>query len=91
MFGKKQEEEKTAGLLSVYVLFDTTLEEGSPPFLANNDGHALRMYGEAQTKNQYKDDGELWHVGFYDKAIPFLYQNQPRQVKPTTGNTNAGE
>lgn len=95
MFGLKKETKQEiviqTNLLNIYILWDTVLEEGSGLFCANNDNHALRIFDQAQETNKYANETQLWRLGNYNKAIPKISHEEPRQIHPTVETTNASD
>lgn len=70
--------------LNLYVVRDVVLEQSWPIAEAKNDGMALRNYQKVLSENEFKDDFELYQVGWYDHDTDrgeFL--SAPRLVRAT--------
>lgn len=55
-------------LFNIYVIYDKVAEEAGPPFVAVNDGVALRKYRDMQIPASLKDDYEMRCLGLYDSV-----------------------
>lgn len=56
----------------LYVIYDTTMQEANPPFVANNDNHAQRMADQQIRKEVPPDQWselELRRVALWDSVF----------------------
>lgn len=55
-------------VFKVYTVWDKVAEEAGPPFIAINDGVALRSFKEMNIIPSLRGDYVLYHIGFYDSV-----------------------
>lgn len=55
---------------NMYTVFDKVAQESGPVFFANNDEHALRLFGQmtSKTPDISADDFELYRVGVFNSS-----------------------
>lgn len=53
-------------IYNVYVVKDKLAEEAGPPFVAVNNGVAIRQYKQMGIPESLKDEYSLHLIGFYD-------------------------
>ena len=59
---------------SMYTVFDNVAQESGPIFFANNDEHALRLFGQmiAKTPDVMSDDFSLYKLGIYNSSAHMI-------------------
>lgn len=72
-------------IYEVYSIRDDIAETYAPPFIAENDGVAIRAFGDGQSKQMHPEDYSLYLIGQYD---PFTGHLIPRE-KPILITDNA--
>lgn len=70
-------------LYNVYTVYDKTAEEAGPPFVAVNNGVAIREYRNMGIPEALKDEYSLHLIGYYDSKKMDIVPN----VTPIIINT----
>lgn len=75
--------------MRVYSVFDKTAEEFGPPFVAKNDGVAMRQFNDFRREKlppHIVDEFALYYLADWDHSIGISNLNViPAEVKPIDG------
>lgn len=73
---------------NMYSIKDTVAEEFAPPFVANTDGVAVRMFSNALKGNLYPKDYELYCIGSFDVSLGCVASSVLRKLDVVLENDN---
>lgn len=74
---------------NIYVVWDKIAEEAGPPFIAKNDGVAMRNYFRIIEKSNNYKEYELVSIGEFNSDVPMIEVKESRIITPVEENKDA--